>query len=104
MQIVQLNPIPAQSLTTTLNGQTCKIAVYAKSTGTYMDLTVNNVVIFTCVQIRVGVLMVRQPYLGVVGDFVMLDTLGDSEPDYTQFGSRYFLAYLTPQDVAAHAQ
>ena len=47
-------------------------------------------------------LIVRDTYLGVVGDFVWFDTTGNgADPVYTGIGARFILLYLTPTDLAA---
>lgn len=101
MNIVPLQPIAAQQFNATLGAQACVIAIYQKSTGLFMDLTANNVVIFTGVICRNADLLVRYAYLGFTGDLSFNDLQGSSDPDYTALGSRFQLVYLTPDDVTA---
>ncbi|MFK2876885.1 hypothetical protein ISP25_07385 [Rhodanobacter hydrolyticus] len=82
-----------------LGGQVCQISLYQKSTGLFMDLTVNNVVLMTCVVCLNRTLMVRLSYLGFIGDLVFVDTQGADAPSYTGLGSRWLLFYLAPSDV-----
>lgn len=100
MKFIPLQPLASQFLNVTLDGQACRIAVYQKSTGLFLDLTVANVVRMTCVVCRDRVRLVRQAYLGFVGDLAFIDTQGAQDPDYTGLGSRYQLAYLAPDDLA----
>lgn len=101
MQIVPLTAVPSQSLTVLLNGQNCAINVYQKSTGLFFDLSVQGlsnpltgdtklVSAMLCLN---GVGLVRQAYLGFIGQFVFVDTQGDTDPYYTGLGSRYILTY-----------
>jgi hypothetical protein len=119
MLTVPLNPVPSQTLTISLDGQSCQIAVYQKqpivdeygvAAGLFFDLTVNGVEICNTVRCldRTQLLLDRQ-YLGVVGDFMFLDTLATSggpptfngaPPYYTGLGSQFLLLFLEPADLA----
>ena len=101
MQVVPLNPIPAQQLSTLLNGQTCQIKVYQKFYGVFVDLYVSNSLIIGGVIAQDMNLIVRSLYLGFVGDLAFVDTQGDDDPDFTGLGSRFLLVYDTPADLAA---
>ena len=95
--------LPSQVIKVSLpSGQNCVIALYEKSTGLYIDLTVNNVVLLTGVLCLNRVLLVRQAYLGFVGDLAFIDLLGLTDPVYSGLGTRYQLTYLTPTDVQAN--
>ncbi len=102
MQLVPLQPIAAQTLTLTLNNQLCVITVRQRTTGIFVDLTVGGVVVMTSVLGRHRVRMVREAYLGFVGDLAFVDTQGTSDPDSSGFGTRWLLFYLTPADVAGY--
>jgi hypothetical protein len=101
MQIVPLTAVPSQSLTVLLNGQTCAINVYQKSTGLFFDLSVQGVTnpltgtsqLVTAMLCLNGVGLVREAYLGFIGQLVFVDTQGDTDPYYTGLGSRYILTY-----------
>ena len=45
--------------------------------------------------------IVRNTYLGFVGDLAFYDMQGATDPLYTGLGSRYVLAYLVPGDIPA---
>ena len=94
MQIIPLQPIPAQTLNIVLGGQNCAIAVYHKTTGLFIDLVSNGVTILTGQVCRDRDYIVRLGYLGFQGDLAFMDTQGTSDPDYTGLGSRYVLMYL----------
>lgn len=101
MQIIPLQPLPSQDITVQLDDQTCQISVYQKSTGLYLNLSVNNALIIGGVLAENLNRMVRSAYLGFVGDLVFMDNQGTSDPDYTDLGSRYSLAYLESADLEA---
>jgi hypothetical protein len=91
--------VPSQSMTVTLGGQLCQISLYQKSTGVYLDLSVNDAPIVTASLCTDRARLVRHKYLGFVGDLVVVDTMGSSDPDYTGFGTRYALIYLEASDL-----
>lgn len=101
MLIVPLAAIPSQQFAITLDGQNCTISVYQKTTGVYFDLLVANVPITSTVRcLNAAQLCEDRQYLGFVGDFVMVDTQGLSDPEYTGLGTRYKLIYLEAADIA----
>lgn len=100
MQVIPLTPTPSQQLSVTLGGQNCVINIYQKSTGVYADLFVSGNTLLTTVICHDRCKIVRYTYLGFTGDLSFIDTQGKSDPDYTLFGTRYLLVYLTPTEVA----
>jgi hypothetical protein len=107
MQIVPLQPVPSQTVQAQLNGQSCTINVYQKRgegpTGgaLYIDLYVASVLIIGGVICQNLNRIVRDSYLGFIGDMAFLDTIADTDPYYTGLGSQYQLAYLAPADLPA---
>lgn len=106
MLTVPLVPVPAQQFNITLDGQVCRIKVYQKYTGIFLDLFLNGLPISTCVlSLNRSQLIADRQYLGFVGDLMFWDTQGDTDPDYTDFGpegsGRYQLIYLQAADLAA---
>lgn len=100
MLIVPLQPIPNQEVTVPLAGQSCLIHAYQKSTGLYVDLYVNDALIIGGVPARDAVKIVRNLYLGFIGDLAFFDTQGAADPEYPGLGSRWVLAYLTVSEAA----
>lgn len=104
MLIVPLQAIPSQTTTVILGNQTCVIDVYQKDTGLYLDLSVVNAAqtpIVTGVICLNQVRMVRDLYLGFIGDLMFIDNQGTNDPDYTGLQGRYSLAYLEASDLPA---
>jgi hypothetical protein len=113
MQIIPLQAIPSQTFNITLNSQACTIDVYQKTfysdnneTNTqvnivpvFLDLYVSGVLIIGGVLCLNANRIVRDTYLGFVGDLAFYDQQGSSDPIYTGFGDRYLLVYLAPGDV-----
>lgn len=100
MNVVPLQSLPSQTLNVSLAGQACTIAIYQKTTGVFLDLTVAGAPCVFGVLCHDRVRLVRQAYLGFIGDLSFIDTQGRDDPQYTGMGSRWVLAYLTPDDIA----
>lgn len=92
MDTLPISSVPSQSFSITLNGQYCRISVYQKSTGVFLDLTVGTNAICTsaiCLD-RVGIIRLA----GFNGQLRFVDTQGATDPVYTGFNTRYKLTYL----------
>ena len=100
MQIIPLNAVPSQTVTVQLGSQNCRLNLYQKSTGLYGDVYVGSALIIAGVICRNNNLIVRDAYLGFIGDLAFIDSQGSSDPDYTGLGARFNLAYFTPADLA----
>lgn len=102
MQFISLQEVASQTLTILLASQLTKLSIYTLADGNlYMDVLVNDVDIITGVLCKNETVIVRDAYLGFVGDLAFVDTQGDSDPVSTGLGSRYQLAYLSADEVAA---
>lgn len=101
MQVVPLVAVPSQKLQALLGGQVCQISVYQKSTGLFIDLYVNDVLIIGGVICQNDNRIVRSVYLGFIGDLAFTDTQGSDDPDYTGLGTRWQLCYIEAADLAA---
>ena len=91
---IPLQPGQNQTLSVLLGGQQCKISVYEKSTGTYLDLFVNDVAIATTVKCLDRTAIPIEPYKYFNGELMFIDTLGNSDPVASGFGTRYQLVWL----------
>jgi len=95
MLIVPLESVPSQTLSITLNGQGCSIAVRDNGGNLYFNLLVNNQpIIIGSICRNMQRLLVGLEYRGFIGDFVFVDSQGDEQPAYTGLGSRWQLYYL----------
>jgi len=99
MMYVPLRAVPSQTLNVVLAGQNCKINVYQKSVGLFLDLLVDDAAIVTAALCRDRVRIVRDAYLGFVGDLCFADTQGVVDPQYADLGARYQLVYLEASDI-----
>jgi len=101
MLIVPLQPVPSQTVAVTLATQPCTINVYQLSTGLYCDLLVNDVLIIGGVICLNANVIVRDAYLGFVGDLAFIDTQGTTDPVFTGLGGRYALGYFAPSELSS---
>lgn len=101
MLIVPLQATPNQAVRVQLNGQNSQINVYQKDQGLFLDLLVDNAPMVMGVICQRDNRIVRDAYLGFSGDLIWGDLQGTDDPFYTGIGTRYLLAYLSPEEVAA---
>lgn len=69
----------------------------------FCDLSINNVTIWTGVPCLNGVDISTGKHLGFVGDLLFMDTMGETDPDYTGLADRYSLLYI-PTDGSGNQQ
>lgn len=103
VQAIPLQPIPAQLFTIALGNQLCQISVYQKSTGLFIDLYVSGGLIIAGVICENLNRIVRNTYLGFVGDLAFIDNQGASDPFYTGLGTQYTLLYLEEADLPTNS-
>jgi hypothetical protein len=95
MQIIPISDTYSQTVSVQLANQACKINLYVKSTGLFCDLYVSDTLIIGGVICQNLNRIVRDLYLGFVGDLAFLDTEGTSDPSSPGLGARYLLMYLS---------
>jgi hypothetical protein len=100
MLIVPLIATPSQTLTIVLGGQACKINVYQKEPGIFVDLFVNDVVVIGGVVAQNKNRIVRYKYLGFSGDLMFADSQGNADPYYEGLGDRYQMSYFSDEEIA----
>ena len=101
MLIVPLQAIPNQTLTVTLNDQVTQLNVYQTYNGLFIDVYLENTLIIGGVICENQNRIIRSDYLGYSGDFAFIDQQGSDDPVYTGLGTRFFLTYLTPEELAS---
>jgi len=99
MQTIPISDVYSQTLSAQLGGQNCKISIYQKSTGLFCDLYVSDALIIGGVLCLNLVRIVRDAYLGFVGDLFFMDGQGSADPVSPGLGSRYVLYYLEAGDL-----
>ena len=99
MQILPIQAEPNQTFNALLAGQFCTFNVYQRSTGLFIDVLVSNTLIIGGVLCQNLNRIVRDAYLGFIGDLCFIDNEGSTDPIYTGLGSRYSFAYLEVSDL-----
>lgn len=99
MLIIPTEALPAQTLTTQINGQFCRVNLYQKTTGLYVDLYVANAPVVVGIIALNANRIVRDAYRGFVGDLAVCDTQGASDPDYTGLAGRFQLVYYEASEL-----
>jgi hypothetical protein len=116
MLLVPIQDVTTQRVRVTVGAQNCLLNLYQLDNSTvaandttevlplqvlYMDVYVGTVLIIGGVACQNLNRIVRDLYLGFVGDFVFNDTQGSSNPTSPGLGSRYQLIYLETADLPA---
>jgi hypothetical protein len=114
MQVVPLSPVPSQSLSVSLGGQSVSLAIYqlglAPVADLYLDIVADAVPIVNCRRCRAysgsaieapPFLLLDSLYWGFEGDFLFIDTQGDADPQAAGLGTRWQLVYFAPTDIAS---
>lgn len=99
MQEVPAQALPNQSLQVQLGAQACTLNIYQLAYGLFMDVYVNGVLIIGGVACQDVNRIVRDLYLGFVGDLMWVDTQGADDPIYTGLGTRFRLMYLDAAEI-----
>jgi hypothetical protein len=118
---IPLGTVPQQTLNTVLDGQNVSLSLYtlpvsaqwyslgqpnlynvaAQFNYLFLDVLLAGAVIKTCIQcLNLQRLLADCQYTQFIGDFVFVDTQGNTNPIYTGLGSRYQLIYLEAADLA----
>lgn len=90
---ISLDAIPAQQFQIVLGGQNCQLFVYQKDESVYLDLYVDDNLIFSGMLAldRVGIKPTEA--LNFKGQLWFEDKNGTENPQYTGFGDRWVLYY-----------
>lgn len=99
MMTIPLQAVAAQTLNVSLSGQNCVINVYQKSVGLFLDLYIDDAPIVTAVLCHDRVRIVRDAYLGFIGDLFFADTQGVNDPVYTGLGAQFQFVYMEASDL-----
>lgn len=96
--------VPSQTFSINLGGQACQIAVYQLGLDVdahlYFNLQVSGQPIVTTRICRnLQRILLDAKYRGFLGDFMFVDTQGDTDPVRSGLGTRYELLYLAASEL-----
>lgn len=94
LNIINLAKTPSQSFKINLAMQQCELKIYQKGDYVYCDLTLDEVVQWTGVKCKTGVLIKPVDYVAFKGNLRFRDLQGDEDPVYMGFGDRWVLEYV----------
>jgi hypothetical protein len=100
MVIIPVQAVPNQALQASLGGQATQINLRVMGSALYADVLVNNTPIIQGVLCRHRTKIVRDAYLGFIGELAFFDQQGADDPVYTGIGSRWLLYYFEPGEFA----
>lgn len=98
-ETINIQAVANQILSVTLDGQSCTINLFQKSTGMYLTLTVGTTVICSSVLVLDKSLIVDSGYRGFNGNLMMFDTQGSDMAAYTGLNDRFLLCYFTEDQL-----
>lgn len=99
MLLVPVQAIPNQGLQVVLDNQQVSLSIYQTDYGLFMDVVSDGTPIVTGVLCENQNPIVRDAYLGFLGDFKWLDVSGNGvNPIYTGLGSQFLLVYIETSD------
>lgn len=100
MKQVPLQAVPSQTVNVILGNQNCILTLRQLSTGLYMNVAVGQTEIVGLVLCEDINRIVRDLYLGFLGDFVFFDTTGQGfDPFYTGLEDRFALYYIEASEI-----
>ena len=99
MQQLPIIDAPSQTLSANLDGQYCRITLRTFATGLFCDLYIGGTLIIGGVVCQNLNPIVRNTYLGFVGDLIFLDQQGSDDPSSPGLGTRFVLMYLEASDL-----
>jgi hypothetical protein len=101
MLTINIQDTPNQTVNVQLASQNCQIFITTKTTGLFVDLYVSNTLVIGGVLALNTVLIVRDQYLGFVGDLAFFDlqstgTPGNEglDPSSPGLGTRFLFCYI----------
>ncbi|MBO1325339.1 hypothetical protein K2X14_11630 [Acetobacter sp. TBRC 12305] len=97
--IIPINAVAYQAIKVPLSGHSVQLDIQQRSTGLYMNITLDGTLIMAGVICQDRTWIVRKAYFGMPGDLAFQDTQGTDDPVYSGLGSRFVLVYVEGQNV-----
>ena len=96
---INISALPWQEFSVVLDGQNCVISLRQVAESMYCNLTCNEVDIFKGRKICNGPPINTYPSPNFKGRLMMIDTLGNSDPQYEGLNERWILVYANDGEV-----
>lgn len=91
--LVPVQALASQSLQVYLGGQNVTLVIYQRRYGLFVDLYLDNAIVRRGMEALNLVKIVRDPYLGFIGNLYFYDLEGTDNPSSALLGSRFVLLY-----------
>ena len=101
MYSIPLTAVPSQKIKVVLDDQDCEISILTRGTHLFMDLIVDGVTVQNGAIIENLVSIIQIPNRVFKGTLAMVDTLGDSTPQWDGLGDRWVLCYWSEGESGA---
>lgn len=100
MKIIPLSKIDAQRFSITLQDKAYSFRLLDRGmAGVFLDVFQEQDALITGILCLDRVRLIRSAYRLFPGDLMFVDQQGTLSPDFTRFGDRFLLYYLTPDEL-----
>lgn len=99
MRIIDLDAVPNQSFSVTLNGDRWDFVIKQAKECMFADVTLNDTVILSGQRLVAGTPVIPYEHLQGRGNFIIL-TENDELPDWQRFGMDQIMVYATAEEIA----
>lgn len=93
--VIPLAAVASQVVAVGLGAQSCRLEIYQKSTGLFLDLYVADRPVIVGVICRDRNVLVPDAYRAFDGNLAFYDTQGTVDPSYLGLGDRFQLVWLS---------
>jgi len=98
MQTIPIQAVANQIVKVVLDGQNCQILIAQRNEDIFVDVNVNGVDLVCNAIARDSVPLVCREYAGFSGQLMFIDSSAADDPQFSGFGSRWFLVYLSESE------
>lgn len=100
MRIIDIDPVPNQSFSVTLDGNRWDFVIKQARTSMFADVTLNDTVILSGQRLVAGAPIIPYEFLQGDGNFIIL-TENDEMPNWERFGMDQIMVYSSAAEIAA---
>ena len=103
MLTIPIADVPSQVVSASLGGQSVRLRIFTRRSGLYVDVYVADELVLAGARCMDGVPIVRDQYLGFIGDLMFIDSQGADAPSMPGLGTRFSLLYVEAAELSAAA-
>lgn len=100
MRIIEIDPIPNQAFSVTVDGSRWDFVIKEAVSSMVCDLSRNDEIILSGIRVVAGTPIIPYSYLRDNGNFLIL-TENDDIPNWQQFGTNQQLIYASAEELSA---